>query len=204
MTAIGGIAKELGLMILVDDPYHHFVYENREKYFNLASSRNLFDHVVYCFTFSKIYAMSGWRMGYMVLPGYLKKQAMKVHDATMICAPRISQVAALIALREKSGHIAEFEGALAKRRELICQRLDAVPHVFSYTKPEGAYYVFPRIKAEHGTAHDFAVQLLNEARVAVTPGSGFGPSGEHHVRMAYCVPEDMIDLAFDRIEQHFD
>ena len=204
LTAIGGIAKELGLMILVDDPYHHFVYENREKYFNLASSRNLFDHIVYCFTFSKIYAMSGWRMGYMVLPGYLKKQAMKVHDATMICAPRISQVAALIALREKSGHIAEFEGALAKRRELICQRLDAVPHVFSYTKPEGAYYVFPRIKAEHGTAHDFAVQLLNEARVAVTPGSGFGPSGEHHVRMAYCVPEDMIDLAFDRIEQHFD
>ena len=203
LLRIGDIAGEHGLMILIDDPYHHFAYENREKYFNLASDKDLFDHLVYCFTFSKIYAMSGWRMGYMVLPGHLKKQAMKVHDANMICAPRISQVAALVALSGKSHHIAEFEADLAKRRELICQRLDAVSHVFEYIKPEGAYYVFPRIVVEHNNAYDFAIQLLNEAKVAVTPGSAFGPSGEHHVRMAYCVSEEMINLAFDRIEQQF-
>src|SRR5690606_26446648 len=106
-----------------------------------------------------------------------------------------------IALSQKSDHIVEFEAELAKRRELICQRLDDVPHVFEYIKPEGAYYVFPRIVAEHSNAYDFSIKLLNEAKVAVTPGNAFGPSGEHHVRMAYCVPEDMINLAFDRIKK---
>ena len=87
------------------------------------------------------------------------------------------------------------------RRELICQRLDNVPHVFSNQKPEGAYYVFPKIIATHTNSKEFAIDLLNNAKVAVTPGSAFGPSGEHHVRMAYCVDEDTINLAFDRIEK---
>ena len=92
---------------------------------------------------------------------------------------------------------------LARRRALICRRLDAVPHVFQYVKPEGAYYVFPRIVADHLDSNDFALRLLEEARVTVTPGRAFGPSGEHHVRMAYCVSEDTINQAFDRIERHF-
>jgi aspartate/methionine/tyrosine aminotransferase len=126
-----------------------------------------------------------------------------VHDATIICTPRVSQVAGIAALAGPADHLAEFEAALAKRRRLICERLDALAHVFSYTKPEGAYYVFPRIIAEHTTAYDFAIRLLKEARVTVTPGSAFGPSGEHHVRMAYCVEEETIERAFDRLEVHF-
>ena len=203
LTAVVEIARERGLMLLVDDPYHHFVYENKDKYFNPAADEALFDHIVYCFTFSKAYAMSGWRVGYMILPGHLKRQALKVHDANIICAPRISQVAAIVALTEGSAHIAEFEAKLAERRELICARLDALPHVFSYTRPEGAYYVFPKILAAHENAREFAIRLLNEAKVAVTPGSAFGPSGEHHVRMAWCVAEDEINLAFDRMEDYF-
>ncbi len=78
-----------------------------------------------------------------------------------------------------------------------------MPHVFSYNRPEGAYYVFPRITAEHTTSQDFAIRLLEEAGVTVTPGAAFGPSGEHHVRMAYCVEEETIERAFDRIEAHF-
>jgi len=78
-----------------------------------------------------------------------------------------------------------------------------VPHVFEYVKPEGAYYVFPRIKAEHKDSYDFSLKLLSEAKVAVTPGSAFGPSGENHVRIAFCVSEDNINLAFDRIESYF-
>lgn len=71
------------------------------------------------------------------------------------------------------------------------------------SKPEGAYYVFPKIIVEHNTSKDFALDLLYNAKVAVTPGSAFGPSGEHHIRMAYCVDEDTINLAFDRIEKYF-
>ena len=201
LRRVGEIARAHNLLIILDDPYHHFTYENTDAYFNLASVAELSEHVAYLFTFSKTYAMSGWRVGYMILPEHLKQQALKVHDATIICAPRISQVAGLAALREEPTHLEEFEQILARRRELICQHLDRVDHVFEYQKPEGAYYVFPRIVAAHADSVEFAVRLLEQAKVATTPGSAFGPSGEHHVRMAYCVSEETIERAFDRIER---
>jgi aspartate/methionine/tyrosine aminotransferase len=147
--------------------------------------------------------MSGWRLAYMIMPAELKREALKVHDATMICAPRISQLAGITALSQPSDHKDEFNIILKGRRELICQRLDNVPHVFSSHKPEGAYYVFPKIIAPHTSSREFAIDLLNNAKVTVTPGSAFGPSGEHHVRMAYCVDDETINLAFDRIEKYF-
>jgi aspartate/methionine/tyrosine aminotransferase len=128
---------------------------------------------------------------------------MKVHDATMICAPRISQLAGIAALGQPSKHKQEFQAILKKRRDLIVERLTNVPHVFSWQQPEGAYYMFPRILVDHTDSQSFAIDLLNNARVTVTPGSAFGPSGEHHVRLAYCVDEDTINLAFDRIEKYF-
>ena len=203
LTQVAELAREHRLLLLVDDPYHHFCYENRGRYFNPASLEDLSEHIAYCYTFSKAYAMSGWRIGYMIIPPYIKERVLRVHDANIICAPRVSQVAAQVALTGAAGHLKDFESILAARRELICQRLDQVSHVFEYIKPEGAYYIFPRIVVEHDNARDFAIRLLNEAKVAVTPGSAFGPSGEHHVRMAYCVEEDVIDQAFDRIEAYF-
>ena len=203
LMRVGEIAKQHNILLIVDDPYSDFVYENRDKYFNLASVEAFKEHIVYLYSFSKSYAMGGWRLAYMVMPAELKHEALKVHDATMICAPRISQLAGIVALSQPSNHKQEFESVLAGRRELIGQRLDNVSHVFSNQKPEGAYYVFPKIVAAHTSSREFALDLLNNAKVAVTPGSAFGPSGEHHVRMAYCVDEDTINLAFDRIEQYF-
>ena len=127
--------------------------------------------------------MSGWRHGYMVLPAWMNKEVLKVHDATMICAPRTSQVAGNAALGDGNAHIEEFRLILATRRKLICERLDALPYVFQYTRPEGAYYVFPRIVAQHINSYAFSLHLLGKANVSVTPGSAFGPSGENHVRM---------------------
>lgn len=203
LRRIGQIAVEHDFLILLDDPYSHFLYENRPRYFNLASVPALRNHLVYLFTFSKIYAMSGWRLAYMILPDELKQAVLKVHDATIICAPRVSQIAGVAALQGDATHLETFESVLGTRRSLICERLDAVPDLFSYVKPEGAYYVFPRLLMNHQDSHDFAVRLLEEAHVTVTPGRAFGPAGEHHVRMAYCVSEDVINLAFDRIESHF-
>ena len=139
----------------------------------------------------------------MILPAQLKKEALKVHDSNMICTPRISQVAGIAALSGTPEHLVTFEEILAKRRALICQRLDAVAHVFEYVKPEGAYYVFPKIVTDQKNSYNFSLQLLNNAKVTLTPGSAFGPSGEGHVRMAYCISEDTINLAFDRIEKYF-
>ena len=203
LMAIGEIARRHGFLILIDDPYSHFLYDHRQQYFNLASVGELSENIVYMFSFSKAYAMSGWRLGYMILPTWLKSQIIKIHDLNMICAPRVSQVAGITALTGDQAHIREFEDALARRRLVICQRLDAMSHAFDYIKPEGAYYIFPRIRLEHANSYQFCIDTLHKARVSLTPGSAFGPSGEGHVRMAYCVPEETINLAFDRLEVYF-
>ena len=203
LLRVGEIAREHGILVIIDDPYSDFVYENRDKYFNLASDERLREHVVYMYTFSKAYAMSGWRLAYVVMPEELKREALKVHDATMICTPRISQLAGIAALGQPSNHKQEFAAILQKRRDLIVERLQNVPQVFSWQQPEGAYYMFPRILVDHVDSRSFAIELLEKARVTVTPGSAFGPSGENHVRLAYCVDEDTINLAFDRIEKYF-
>ncbi|MFT5539678.1 MAG: aminotransferase [Alphaproteobacteria bacterium] len=203
LRRVGQIAKAHGLLIILDDPYCHYTYENAGRYFNLAAVPELVDNVAYLFTFSKAYAMSGWRIAYTIAPAPLKRELLKVHDATVICAPRISQVAALVALTQEPIHLKEFVRVLGERRRLICERLDRVSHVFDYVRPEGAYYIFPKILVDHQDSVKFALRLLEEAKVTVTPGRAFGPSGEHHLRMAYCVPDDTINLAFDRIEAYF-
>ncbi len=203
LRAAASIARDHDLLIILDDPYSRFTYDNRERFFNLAATPEFIDHIAYLFTFSKSYAMSGWRVGYMVVPAFLYDEIVKIHDLTMICTPRISQVAAQAALENEPVHLDEFERILGRRRDLICERLDRLRHVFEYVHPQGAYYVFPRILTDHEDAVQFSRDLLGQARVTVTPGSAFGPTGEHHVRMAYCVEDDVINLAFDRMESHF-
>ncbi len=87
LTKTVEIARDHGLLLIIDDPYHHFIHENKNKYFNPASLEKMCDSIIYCYSFSKAYAMSGWRIGYMVLPGQLKSQVLKVHDSNVICAP---------------------------------------------------------------------------------------------------------------------
>jgi aspartate/methionine/tyrosine aminotransferase len=203
LLAAAKIARDKGVLIILDDPYSHFTYDNKDRFFNLATSAEFADNIAYLFTFSKAFAMSGWRVGYMVVPELLHSELVKIHDLTMICTPRISQIAALAALRNPPVHLIEFEAVLDRRRALICERLDRLAHVFDYVRPQGAYYVFPRLLVQHASAVQFSHDLLADVGVTVTPGSAFGPSGEHHVRMAYCVEDDAINLAFDRMEKHF-
>lgn len=203
LEQFAAVVARHNLVVLIDDPYSEILYENRARFFNLAAIEALGDRLAYLFTFSKIYAMSGWRLGYMIVPDWLRAGALKVHDANMICTPRISQVAGIAALSGPQNHVGEFERILRVRRELICARLDELPHVFQYRRPDGAYYVFPRIVAEHVDDREFSLRLLQEARVTVTPGSAFGSAGAHHVRMAYCVDDDVINRAFDRLERLF-
>lgn len=203
LRAVGEIARRHDLFLLLDDAYSAFCYENEAAYFNLACVPELADRLVYLFTFSKAYAMSGFRVGYMILPEAVRSQVLKVHDATLICAPRPSQMAALAALGMPPSHRREFASVLARRRDLIGARLDRLPHVFRHTRPEGAYYVFPEIVAPHVDSRSFCLEVLAKARVTLTPGRAFGPAGEHHVRMAFCVDDADINEAFDRLDAHF-
>lgn len=203
LRALTSILRAHSLLLIIDDPYSGFVYTDDTAPYNPAADPQIVDRAAYCFTFSKCFAMSGWRLGYMVLPPWLKQQAMKVHDANLICAPRIAQVAGIAALSQPADHLAEYRAILRKRRDLMLARLDQLPGVFDYTTPQGAYYVFPRIRVAHRDARTFCLKLLDQARVSLTPGDAFGAAGEHHVRMAYCVDEETINLAFDRMEAHF-
>jgi aspartate/methionine/tyrosine aminotransferase len=203
LARLGEIAQERDLLLLMDDPYSELIYARGERYVNLAAERALSDRLAYLFTFSKIHAMSGWRLGYMIVPAWLKAEVLKVHDANLICAPRISQIAGIAALSGNLEHVGTFREVLARRRTLICERLDALPHVFEYVEPDGAYYVFPRILVEHEGSWAFSRRLLEEARVCVTPGIAFGPNSDGHVRMAFCMEEDVINRAFDRIAARY-
>jgi aminotransferase len=143
----------------------------------------------------------------MYAPERIANQALKVHDAFAICAPTISQYAALAALRATNGSdgqgdasIKELVAALSTRRELICARLDRLKGLFSYTKPEGGYFVFARTIAQSNSI-DFALQLLYEAKVITIPGSAFGPTGEGHIRLSFGGGEEELNEAFDRIEK---
>lgn len=194
------IAKESGIYLIADETYDFLLYDGA-AFTSLTSFNEIRDQTIACYSFSKQFAMTGWRVGYMYAPAAVINQALKVHDAAVICAPTISQYAALAAL---SGTPAEDENivdVLSKRRNLICSRLDALNDLFSYVKPQGAYYIFPKYLKTGLNSKEFAVKVLNQAKVITIPGRAFGPKGEGHIRLSYGGTEDEINQAFDRIEK---
>ena len=146
--------------------------------------------------------MTGWRIGYVHASKDWTAQITKIHIPYCICAPVVSQYAALAAITGPQDCVDEFRRHYQKTRDLMCERLDRIPQFFSYSKPAGSYLMFPRIELPEGKdSLAFAVKLLQEAKVSTTPGVAF--RGEGHIRMSFCVPEDTINKAFDRIESYF-
>ncbi|MCU0596847.1 MAG: pyridoxal phosphate-dependent aminotransferase [Desulfobacterota bacterium] len=207
LRALAEIALERNLFVVADEAYDFLVYDH-QPHFSLASIPELKSNLIACYSFSKMYCMTGWRVGYMVASGRLVDQVLKVHDAFAICAPTISQYAALAALQATNGKdgegdrfIRELVSALASRKEITCSRLNRLSHLFSYEEPKGAYYVFPRIGLPGLSSVDLSLKLLYEAKVITVPGSGFGPTGEGHIRISFGADEKDLEKAFDRIEE---
>ena len=207
LLAIAQIALEKDIFIIADEAYDFLIYDNHE-YLSCASIPELKDKIIGTFSFSKMYCMTGWRVGFMYASSKIIDQVLKVHDAFAICAPTISQYAALAALRATNGKDGEGDRFiqslvydLDKRRKLTCSRLDRLGALFSYQRPKGAYYVFPRIVDTILSSMELALRLLYEAHVISIPGNGFGPSGEGHIRFSFGGTEDEINTAFDRIEK---
>jgi aminotransferase len=206
LTALAEIAVERNLFVIVDEAYDFLVYDGL-RHFSLSSIPELKKNLMACYSFSKAYCMTGWRVGYMYAPGRLIDQVLKVHDAFAICAPTVSQYAALTALKATNGRDGEGDRfmhrlveALDSRRKLTCERLDRLSSLFAYQKPKGAYYVFPKILMNEMGSVDLALRLLYEAKVITVPGNGFGPTGEGHIRLSFGSSEKQINEAFDRIE----
>ena len=200
---IADIALENNLMVITDEAYEYFTYDGY-KHFSLASIPEMKRNVVSCFTFTKSYAMTGWRIGYLHTDEALIPQITKAHIPFAICAPVVSQYAALAALKGSQKCIEEFRDHYLSTRNLMCNRLDDLSSVFEYQKPRGSYLMFPKILLKEGNDSTvFCKKLLKEARVSTTPGVAFGPTGEGHLRLSFCVTEEMINKAFDRMEMYF-
>jgi len=221
------------IFIICDEVYKDFIYADERgsetnleadqrgsAFFSLAQIPQLRKIVIRVFSLSKAYAMTGWRIGFLHSDEENVSEIVKVHDSLVTCAPVISQYAAMAALDFADKEIEEFRQKYQERRDLICQHLDDLPELFSYQKPQGSYFVFPKIiqykevrphkinrqfrEVEppkiKSTSWNFAIDLLNKAQVAVVPGLAFGPSGEGHIRMSFGRSEKDINEAMKRIK----
>ncbi|MBN2227714.1 MAG: pyridoxal phosphate-dependent aminotransferase [candidate division Zixibacteria bacterium] len=203
LRKLAALALRHNLMIITDEAYEYFVFDDH-RHFSIASIPEMKEHVISCYTFTKTYAMTGWRIGYLHADQSLIPQITKAHIPFAICAPVVSQYAALAALEGPQDCIAQFREHYRSARNLMCERLDDIGSVFAYQKPGGSYLMFPKILLEEGRdSMAFCKNLLFEGKVSTTPGIAFGPNGESHVRMSFCVPLDEINKAFDRMKALF-
>jgi len=210
LHAVAQLAIKHDFYILSDEVYKDFIFDSEEKFYSLAQMRGIRDRLIYIFSFSKAYAMTGWRIAYLATHHDLAKKILGVHDVLVTCAPVVSQYAALAALEMADEELAKYHAIYKQRRDLICKRLDKLKNIFEYQRPDSAYFVFPRIKedilkkiAPGGGSKEFAIELLEKAKVATVPGAAFGPVGENHIRMCFGRSEEDINLAFDRLDTFF-
>ncbi len=233
LIGLAKLAEKHDLFIICDEVYKDFIFTGEESkalrfdesnrraldsIFSLAEVPEFRKRVIRLFSFSKPYAMTGWRVGYLHSDESVVKEIAKVHDSLVTCAPVISQYAAMGALEMGDKDVKRFVNDFKEHRDLICSRLDKLSNVFSYAKPNSAYYVFPSFaphfaKATRGKkamdgkpkidSWEFALNLLNKAQVAVVPGIAFGPNGEGHIRFNFGRSKEDINRAFDRIEEQF-
>lgn len=201
LDAIAALAAKHGFFVIADLTYEFLVYDNGTIP-SLLTYPEIRDRLIVCYSFSKEFSMTGWRLGYLYAPEKVLEQALKVHDEFLLCAPTPSQYAALIALTKKPNDDPEgVHAEMIAKRDLICERLNRLSDLFSYTKPRGAYYILARYKKPSIDSWEFAMRMLNEAKVIVIPGVACGSRGEGHVRFSYGASKEKLNEAFDRIEQ---
>ncbi len=196
LEEIADIARENNLYIFSDEAYEHMVYD--KKHVSIGSLNGMEKHVVSFFTFSKSYAMCGFRVGYCAGPSLLIEAMKKVHVYTTICAPTISQLLAVKALEVGKNYTEMMRKAYLKRRNFIWKRLTEIG--LPTVKPEGAFYTFSNIKEYSENSFQFAFDLLKKAKVAVVPGKEFGVYGEGYIRCSYATDLQIIEKAMDRLE----
>ncbi|MFZ2154029.1 MAG: pyridoxal phosphate-dependent aminotransferase [Candidatus Moraniibacteriota bacterium] len=213
LLGLAKLAELHDLFLISDEVYKDFLFEPGQKIFSLAEVPELRKRVIRLFSFSKSYAMTGWRVGYLHGDESVVKEILKVHDSLVTCAPVISQYGAMGALEMGEKDLIQMNREYRERRDLICSQLDELSHVFSYVRPESAYFVFPRIILDkidytgddysQSRSWQFSLGLLEKTKVAVVPGVAFGPNGENHIRMSFGRSKKDIQEAFWRMKKFF-
>ena len=195
LLPIADFAIKYDLLVLADDIYSDLTYDG--THVSIASLPGMHDRTLFVSGFSKSYAMTGWRIGYVAGHKDLIGGLTKIHQYTMLCAPIMGQFAALEALRSASEARDEMVAAYDRRRRLMVHGFRQMG--LDCFEPLGAFYVFPDITKTNLTSEEFAEELLKEEKVAVVPGTAFGPSGEGHIRCSYAYSTEQLQEALKRI-----
>lgn len=186
------------LIVISDEVYDELTYDFDHT--PLATLPGMKERVIYMNGFSKSYAMTGFRLGYACGPAAIIAGMTKIHQYTMLCAPIISQIAAIEALRFGLRDVEEMRREYNRRRRFIVEGLNAIG--LTCHMPQGAFYVFPSIKATGENSLDFAKNLLNAQKVALVPGVAFGACAEGHIRISYASSYSHLKEALARIKAY--
>ena len=197
LEIVADIAKRHDLIVFADEIYEKIVYDGAQHQ-SIGSLPGMDDRTITVNGFSKAYAMTGWRIGYIAAEKKISATLRKLHYYAALCPNAISQKAAFAALKGPQGCVREMVSEYDRRRKLVLNELSKIK-CLSYTVPKGAFYVFPDFSNFDISDETFAVYLLKNAGVATAPGSGFGNAGKGHLRISYSVSYDHVKEGLRRI-----
>lgn len=198
MKAIADLAIRHNLVVMSDEIYSELIYDGA-KHTSIASLPGMKERTVLLHGVSKAFAMTGWRIGFACAPAELIEAMMKIHQYSILCASIMGQEAAIEALDRGAQSVETMRKEYELRRNFIVRSFNELG--LPCFKPRGAFYVFPDITPTGLSSKEFSLRLLREKKVAVVPGSAFGPSGEGHVRCSYATGMEEIKIAMERIAE---
>ena len=197
LEAIAEVIRKHDIYVMSDEIYAELTYKG--EHVSIASLPGMKERTLLINGFSKAYAMTGWRMGYVCGPAPILAQMTKIHQFAIMCAPTTSQYAAVEALRNGDADVAEMRDAYNQRRRFLMHEFKDIG--MECFEPYGAFYVFPSIQKYGMTSDEFAERLLREKKLAVVPGTAFGRSGEGFLRISYAYSIDNLKRAMGRIRE---
>ena len=190
------VIRENDIIVITDEIYQSLCYD---EYYSVAQSIDIKDKIIYVGGFSKMFSMTGLRVGYYACSELLMNEIIKVHQYNVSCAPSICQWAVYKGLREGLQDVDHMKGVFEARKDLVVNKLKEMG--LDVVIPKGAFYVFPSIKKFNIPSEEFALRLLYEEKVACVPGTAFGTGGEGYIRISYCYSEQELKEALERIEK---
>lgn len=198
LTALASIAKKQDLLVLADEAYEKIIFDDAH-HFSIASLSGMKERTITVNSFSKTYAMTGWRVGYVVANEQITAGLRHIHSYAVSCVSPILQKAAFTALTASQDCVQQMVKEYKQRRDIAVEALNNIAG-FRCAKPKGAFYLFPDIQGVGLPSAKLAERVLKEARVATIPGSAFGKSGEGHLRMSIAVSKSNLLEATKRID----
>lgn len=193
------LIKENDITVITDEMYSAIIFD---KYYSVAQSDEILDKIIYVSGFSKIFSMTGLRIGYVACKNKYMKEILKVHQYAVSCAPSIVQWGTVEGLKKSFDDVEEMRKTFKRRKDYCMERLKKIK--MDVVDPKGAFYIFPSIKKFNMTSEEFCTRLLNEEKLACVPGDAFGRLGEGYMRISYCYSDEVLCEAFDRLEKFID